>query len=243
MTHNFKNTQIKKTKNKVSICGTYYGYCSHIKYKTKVCTPCRDARNLYRSNYYKANPEKKRAMDLRYLEKHPGQRKKYDQKYRDNNRDKTRAISLKWNKEHPERMREVSRKRRANKLQNGHMPYTETQVLDLYGTNCHLCQGPIDMEAPRRINKLKGWELALHIDHVVPIIAGGPDTLENVRPSHAICNMKKGAKMTDETTPVVDETVDAPVADAAEDITEDDVIDEDFDFDDEDLDDEEDDAE
>ena len=33
--------------------------------------------------------------------------------------------------------------------------------------------------------------------------------------------------MTDETTPVVDETVDAPVADAAEDITADDVIDED----------------
>jgi len=40
--------------------------------------------------------------------------------------------------------------------------------------------------------------------------------------------------MTDETTPVVDETVNAPVVDAAEDVTED----VDFDFDDEDLDDE-----
>ena len=168
---------------------------SHTKTKTEVCQPCRDARNAYRSAYYKKHPEKKRAMDIRYLERHPGQRNKYDQKYRDNNRDKTRKATSKWLKENPEKAREAARKRRATKLQNGYEPYTEDQVLDLYGTNCHLCNQPIDLTAPRRIGKEEGWQLALHIDHVIPIIAGGPDTLENVRPSHAICNMQKGARM------------------------------------------------
>jgi len=134
-------------------------------------------------------------MDIRYLERHPGQRNKYDQKYRDNNRDKTRAATLKWNKENPERMNAAARKRRAVKLQNGWEPYTEAQVLDLYGADCYLCHNLINLQAPRRIGKENGWELGLHIDHVVPIIAGGADTLENVRPTHAICNMKKGDKM------------------------------------------------
>ena len=195
MIANSNNTQTKRIKNKVPVCGTYSGYGYHIKKKTEVCQPCRDARNAYRSSYYKAHPEKKRVMDVRYLERHPGQRNKYDQKYRDNNRDKTRAATLKWAREHPEYRREKSRKRRALKLQNGWEPYTEAQVLDLYGVDCYLCHNPINPQTPRRIGKENGWELGLHIDHVVPIIAGGADTLENVRPTHAICNMKKGDKM------------------------------------------------
>jgi hypothetical protein len=107
-------------------------------------------------------------MDIRYNEKRPGQRDKYDQKYRDNNRDKTRKATSRWQKEHPERMREHARKRRARKLNNGYEPYTESQVLDLYGTNCHLCQTPVDLTASRRIGKEEGWELGLHIDHLIP---------------------------------------------------------------------------
>ena len=238
MTHNSKTTQTKRIRNKVPACGTYSGYGNHVKQKTEVCQPCREARNTYRSLYYKAHPEKKRAMDIRYNERHPGQRNQYDKKYRDNNRDKTRTATLRWNKDHPDLMREAARKRRATKLDNGHVPYTESQVLDLYGTSCHICLIPVDLGVPRRIGKEEGWELGLHIDHVIPIIAGGPDTLENVRPSHAICNMKKGSKMTDETTPAVEEVVDAPVADEAEDITADAIDDEDLDEEDLDEDDE-----
>ena len=134
-------------------------------------------------------------MDIRYLASHPGQRKKYDQKYRDNNRDKTRSASLKWQKEHPEKGRLAAHKRRAIKLQNGHEPYTEKQVLDLYGVICHLCDIEIDLTAPRSIGKEEGWQQGLHIDHVIPIASGGPDTIDNVRPAHALCNMKKGARM------------------------------------------------
>lgn len=186
---------IANSNSTLSNCGTYSGYSRHSKLKEKPCQLCRDARNAYRSAYYKAHPEKKRAMDIRYLERHPGQQNKYSKKYRDANRDKTRAATLKWNKANPEKMNAAARKRRAVKLQNGWEPYTEAQVLERYGVTCYICAAPIDPQMPRRIGKENGWELGLHIDHVVPIVSGGPDTLENVRPTHAICNMKKGDKM------------------------------------------------
>jgi len=34
----------------------------------------------------------------------------------------------------------------------------------------------------------------LQIDHVIPIVKGGPDTLNNVRPAHGLCNIKKKDK-------------------------------------------------
>lgn len=49
-----------------------------------------------------------------------------------------------------------------------------------------------NLEAPRW-TKHRGWELGLHIEHVVDIALGGADTLENVRPAHGICNIKKTA--------------------------------------------------
>ena len=33
-----------------------------------------------------------------------------------------------------------------------------------------------------------------HLDHVKPLARGGWDTLANLRPTHAECNMRKGAK-------------------------------------------------
>ena len=187
--------QTKRVRNKVPVCGTNSGYQHHLKLKTEVCQPCRDARNEYKRNFYKTHPEKKRAMDIKYVSTHRKQVAKHSAKYRENNLEKSRTASLKWNKEHPEKMNAAARKRRAVKLENGYSEYTNAQILEKYGVLCYLCKDPINLEAPRRIGKGKGWQLGLHIDHVLPIIAGGSDTLENVRPTHAICNMKKGAKM------------------------------------------------
>ena len=90
----------------------------------------------------------------------------------------------------PEIARGAKRRRKARKLKNGFEFYTEKQVLEKYGTNCYLCGEPIDMNAPRSA-KTPGWEYGLHIEHVIDMAFGGPDTLDNVRPSHALCNLKK----------------------------------------------------
>jgi 5-methylcytosine-specific restriction endonuclease McrA len=70
--------------------------------------------------------------------------------------------------------------------------YSPTQVLEIHGTDCHICKEPIDLDAPRQTGKL-GWERGLQIDHIIPLSKGGPDILENVKPSHGYCNNVKNA--------------------------------------------------
>lgn len=88
-----------------------------------------------------------------------------------------------------EELRERARIRSA-----AHRMVTDAEVIDTYGMNCHLCGEPVDMEAPRTPAKGIGWELGFQREHVVALANGGADTLENTRPSHALCNVKKGIK-------------------------------------------------
>lgn len=90
----------------------------------------------------------------------------------------------------------AARRRRARIRNAGYDYYTIEQVLDTYGTDCHICGTPIDLMHSR--NPLDpGWLESLHIDHYVPISKGGPDTLANVRPAHGKCNIRKGATLPD----------------------------------------------
>jgi 5-methylcytosine-specific restriction endonuclease McrA len=98
-------------------------------------------------------------------------------KSRANNLDKVRA-----------RERAKNRKRRASKS----IPYNELQVIATYGAKCYICGLKIDFMAPRKAG-IPGWETGLHIDHVVPIAMGGSDDLDNVRPTHGLCNLNKWA--------------------------------------------------
>ena len=146
-------------------CGTKSAYARHIRRKEIPCQPCKDANAAHRREYYK----------------------KHSRRIYEQNRD--------WASRNPEKVREYGRrmasKRKALKKNNGHTPYTDQQVFDTYGTDCHICNQPIDFTAPRQAYQGTGWEMGLHFDHLVPLSKGGPDTLENIRPSHAVCNIKK----------------------------------------------------
>lgn len=106
------------------------------------------------------------------------------------NREKISKYQQKYISANPEVDRNKDRKRRALKKQNGFEKYTEKQVLEKYGSICYLCSKPIDLNLPRQAGK-PGWENGLHIEHFIDIAKGGPDTLENVRPSHGLCNLRK----------------------------------------------------
>jgi 5-methylcytosine-specific restriction endonuclease McrA len=84
------------------------------------------------------------------------------------------------------RERSKNRKRRASITSD----YNELQVIATYGINCYLCDLEIDFMAPRKCG-IPGWEIGLHIDHLVPVSKGGSDALENVRPTHGLCNLVK----------------------------------------------------
>ena len=72
--------------------------------------------------------------------------------------------------------------------------YSPKQVLETYGTDCHICNKPIDLNAPRQCGK-PGWEWGLQIDHVIPLSKGGNDLIDNLRPAHGYCNNIKNAKL------------------------------------------------
>jgi len=102
-----------------------------------------------------------------------------------------REASRLWRKNNPEKLASQNRSTRARRKNVYSEPYTKEQVLAKWGTDCHLCGKPIDLKAPR-YNGTKGWEYGLHLDHVIPLINNGDDTLENVKPAHGLCNLKKG---------------------------------------------------
>lgn len=135
----------------------------------------RKSRNAGRSARYWKNPEESRAKNrARYPE----------------TAEQQKAASKTWRQANPEKRRLQERKRRARLAGVYSEPYTEQEILDIWGTDCHLCGKPIDLEAPRS-NHVPGWELGLHLDHVIPIYMQGEDTAKNVKPAHGICNLKR----------------------------------------------------
>jgi hypothetical protein len=134
-----------------------------------------------------AHPERKKEQAKRWEEKNP----EYYQKYYQKNEERIRARVKKWGEENPELKASYDRKRRAIKYATRSEPYTDSQALEKWGTVCYLCNEEIDMLVSGRPGHEQGWEKGLNLDHVIPLTSGGTDTLDNVRPTHAICNLKK----------------------------------------------------
>ena len=118
----------------------------------------------------------------------------WSRKYRERNKEKLREWAREAAKKNPDKYNAYSRKKRAIKRNANHEPYTDTEILEIYGNNCHLCNEPIDLSAPRSAGK-EGWQYSLHIDHLIPLSKGGDDNIKNVRPAHAICNLQKGDRI------------------------------------------------
>jgi hypothetical protein len=189
-------------------CGTYAGYLAHGWRKEMRCEPCFVAQQkykrlhdaVYKENVAKAKREwfnKNRQKMKEYQEKwraeNPHKVKKSLMESRARNKETYLAYQRKWQKAHPEKARKSNRKRRAVRNRVDAEPYTTEEVLALYGTNCHLCGLPIDLEAPRHVG-YKGWENGLHLDHDTPIFLGGADMISNVKPAHGRCNLAKRRK-------------------------------------------------
>lgn len=198
------------------VCGTWTGYKKHARKNEKKCEPCAKIGKEVNAERYVANKEKRLAQQKKYREQNRDlilERKKI---YYRKNKDKVRAGIKNWESRNRDKVIQYSRnwhinnreKSRINSLRIAHRrnalkrktrveQYTEKQVIDLYGINCYLCEIKIDFNAARTPRK-EGWHYGLHIDHVVPISRGGGDVIDNVRPVHAICNLKKANKVNEE---------------------------------------------
>tara|TARA_R110002153_G_scaffold176527_1_gene329730 strand:- start:224 stop:793 length:570 start_codon:yes stop_codon:yes gene_type:complete len=143
-----------------------------------------------KKEYYQNNKEQILERKKEYYQNNKEQRKEY---YQDN-KEKALEYEKEYRQNNPHKAREKNRKRRALKQKNIHKPYSEDQVLKIYGSVCHICKEEIDLLA-KRSPGVSGWEQGLHLDHVIPISKGGADTLDNVKPAHGLCNIQKSASV------------------------------------------------
>ena len=185
----------KKCKN-CNTLKTKDNFYAHKTTADKLDQICKDCKKQKAYEWSVKNKAKRKEVCARYVKNNPEKRAKTNSKYYHSNKELVRERINEHKKKNPEMYAEWGRKhsniRRARKLNNGQEAYTESQVLSTYGTNCHICDTPIKLKAPRKVG-VKGWELGLHIDHVVPLSKGGPDSLQNVKPSHGKCNLEKNS--------------------------------------------------
>jgi 5-methylcytosine-specific restriction endonuclease McrA len=108
--------------------------------------------------------------------------------------------SKQWRQQNPERIRDLVRqagyRRRMRKEAVEQVPYTRKEILERDDYCCHICGGKVNLAAPNQAGQ-PGWEDYPHLDHVIPLSKGGPDTPNNVRTSHARCNIVKSDKLID----------------------------------------------
>jgi len=189
--------------------GTMTGYKQHEWRKEKKCRECLDARaahvriqransesyKKYSKEYTERNKEKLNAQSRARYEKNNEKLREQARIRWQKNGDHLIALRKKRYQKDPDKILQYGRKRRALKYNSDFVKYTTEDILSLYGTDCHVCKEPIDLEAPRLARPGTNWQLSLHLDHVIPLSKGGNDNPENIRPCHAVCNLSKGDKV------------------------------------------------
>ncbi len=195
-----------------SRCGTRTGYKEHRKRGEKSCGPCDEANKTYHRAYYRANRERiiqqnteyattnhearqlrmKMYMAQMYVERRDAILAR-NAKYRAENIEKVKVRQERYRVENPDVFAAAARRRRARRYGVAFERFTVQDVLDRWGTDCHICGERIDFVAPRTARE-QGWERGLQLEHVIPLFQGGTDTLDNVKPAHGLCNAKKSWK-------------------------------------------------
>lgn len=154
--------------------------------------------NEKRRIYREKNRDRLREIDAKYRASLSSEkleaRLRRTKEWQEANADKVKSTRARWLAENQDVMIRHHEKRRALMASVEFFPFSTGELLDTYGTDCHLCGEPIDLGAPRWTGR-EGWERGLHVDHVVPLSKGGDHTLENCRPSHGLCNLKKYNKV------------------------------------------------
>jgi hypothetical protein len=167
------------------------------------CVNCINWSKSYGKSWRQNNPEyniksrdnvKRKASNKKWAENNKDKIKATQAKWYSNNKDVKLEKNKNWDKNNPDRKRSHARKRRALKNNAASDKYLDLDILSKYGSDCYLCKNAIDLSAPRSIGS-KGWESSFHIEHVIPLSKGGNDTIENVRPSHGLCNLRKGSTL------------------------------------------------
>lgn len=141
----------------------------------RAANPERIKRN--NAEWYRANAEKEAA---KYLEQREELREYYRRKRAANPGSETKN-SREWRKRNPEKW--ALRNRENQRRRRGEKPVNYSAIIERDGMVCHICTGQIEGLSD------------LHMDHVIPLARGGAHHEDNIRPAHALCNLRKSDKI------------------------------------------------
>lgn len=148
-------------------------------------------------DYWRQNRDKKRAKDRRYYQRHRDKVRAANDAWLEANADRYEAWRRRYYRENREWFREAgaqnyeqakadyirrAAERRARKLAATVERVERDVVWSRDGGICYLCEEPADPD---------DW----HLEHVVPLIAGGEHSYANTAVSHPECNRAKGARV------------------------------------------------
>lgn len=178
-------------KNKTYSSGYATNSCKkcHVKISVEKAKDSKKTKD-YKRAWHMANRERLSEKSRSYREANKDELARKKSEYNSLNKDKSKARIERWKERNPDGVNQISRRRRARKMSVQSENYSEQDIINRWGIDCHICNEAINLEAPRRVGT-PGWERGLHLDHVIPIVAGGADIVENVKPAHGLCNLKK----------------------------------------------------
>lgn len=183
--------------------------------KDGLCSECKECKRKSNKEWTSKNPEIKKVLERKWILENKEKRKNYlkdylkkyrttklmsgdskvskdfskkaassSRKYYSKNIEKERLRQKKYTQLHPEKTRFRAKNRKARiKGANGKITYDEWKtVLEKYKYTCLCC---------------KRNDVVLTMDHVVPLVFGGRNTIDNIQPLCKSCNSRKNTKIID----------------------------------------------
>jgi hypothetical protein len=141
--------------------------------------------------YYLKTKEKTRAAADKWKAENPERLKEYKDQWRKENPEKISAYTHKYNTSHHEIRRDEAHRRRARKLSGQFEKINSVEIYNRDNWICKICNETVDPELkwPRH--------MSASLDHIIPLVCGGPHIKDNVQLAHLICNIKAGDKTRD----------------------------------------------
>ena len=177
------------------LCSSHYWKKYHSEHKSRRVEQSKQWRSRNPEYWRNKDQDKDRDAKRRYENSHRSERNSAEALRRIDKAEEIRAERR--SPRGRERSKIHSHNRRARLRGVPTEQFTDAQLIARWGLDCYLCGKPIDMSAPRHASRGIGWELGLQREHVMPIAKSGANTLENVRPAHGICNLRKSDKLLD----------------------------------------------
>lgn len=139
--------------------------------------------------YQQENRIRRRLMQQRRMTD-PARRQRvqmYHIAFREAHPEIVRARNQAWRLANPLKAKQGYTRHRARKRQATMGEVNYERILARDGYHCYICDRPVRPDD-------------IHFDHVIPLSRNGPHSEDNIKVTHSVCNLRKGAHLPEELT-------------------------------------------